>query len=478
MRPFFLRRFSLPTRLVALLLLAAVIVATAPPPARASFTVGDEKKVGEKLLSMVRQHFQVIDDPDVSTYINQLGQRILKVAGPQFFDYHFFIIKNKEFNAFAAPSGLIFIHTGLIDAMDNEGELISVVAHEIGHVTSRHISNRIKKQKKATIGTAAMMIAGLIIGGGALTEAMMAGSMAAGASMNLKFSRQDEEEADRLAHKWMKAMGIDPEPQVTMLQKMYKISIYSSANIPPYLLTHPEPKRREGYVQDLIESEPRRDYPPRDDFAFWRMQQRVRSMIKSPQEMRAWCNRTLRKDGISAKRAAMARYGLALSALEDADYGRAGKLMRQVMAVFPDKDILRVDLAAILRRGGKRRAALDLLKKYHARHPNDSYGGFQLARTEQELGYHDQARTLYQRLLPQLPDYALLHYNLGGLLMNDPAARGLGHYHMGRYFWLIGNRKSADYHFQQALHDPTTSAATKDKINAFLNKQRQLEADS
>ena len=136
-----------------------------------AFSVGQEKKVGEKLLSVVRKSFKVYDDPDIVQYINELGSRILNVTDHQFFDYHFFVIKNSEFNAFAAPSGLIFMHSGLIEAMSNEGELISVLAHECGHVTSRHISDRITKSKKTSILSAAMLIAGIAIGAGPLAEA-------------------------------------------------------------------------------------------------------------------------------------------------------------------------------------------------------------------------------------------------------------------------------------------------------------------
>ena len=466
---------SLVARGVILSLVINLCLAPFPRAANASFTVGDEKKVGEELLSMVRQHFEVLDDPDISDYINNLGQRVLKVAGPQYFNYHFFIIKNKEFNAFAAPSGLIFIHTGLLEKTENEGELLSVVAHEVGHVTSRHISDRIKKQKQATIGTAAMLIAGLIMGGGALTEAMVTGSMAAGASMSLKFSRQDEEESDRLAFKWMQELGVDPHAQATMLDKMHRVSIYSSANIPPYLLTHPEPKRRQGYVEDMIRMNGPRNYPKRDDFEFLRIRQRVMSKTKSPQKLKAMCNRNIRKGGLPEAELVMAHYGLAQAYLEDADYDRAQKELEYVIEHFPGKLILQTDLAVILRNAGKEGDALEILKKIRAARPDDDYTAFQLGLTYQQLGYNDKAVAVYRRLLRSHPDYAQLHYNLGGILMNEPAEKGNGHFHMGRYFWLTGNRKSANYHFNSALADPTTSSANKDEIRGFRKKMAELE---
>ncbi|MDX1777212.1 MAG: M48 family metalloprotease, partial [Desulfobulbales bacterium] len=97
-----------------------------------AFSVGEEKEVGEELLTMIRREFDLIDEPDIIQYINELGRETLAVAGSQYFDYHFFVIKNKELNAFAAPSGLIFFHSGLIESLDKEGELVGVMAHEVG----------------------------------------------------------------------------------------------------------------------------------------------------------------------------------------------------------------------------------------------------------------------------------------------------------------------------------------------------------
>jgi predicted Zn-dependent protease len=148
-----------------------------PAPAQA-FTIGEEREVGEKLLTIVRKEFTILDDPDLTQYITLLGRQTLQLAGSQFFDYHFFLIDNKEFNAFAAPSGLIFFHSGLIDLCATEGELVSVLAHEIGHAASRHIADRISKSAKLNVATTAAMLAGLLLGQGALSQALISGSMA------------------------------------------------------------------------------------------------------------------------------------------------------------------------------------------------------------------------------------------------------------------------------------------------------------
>ncbi|MEE4136662.1 MAG: M48 family metalloprotease, partial [Desulforhopalus sp.] len=171
-----------------------------------AFSIGTEREIGEKLLYSVRSAFSLVDDPDIVQYITSLGRNVLEVAGVQYFDYHFFVIDNKEFNAFAAPSGLIFFHSGLIATMQSEDELVSVLAHEIGHIVKRHLASRVEKGTYTSVASLGLALAAVAFGGAA-APALLTGALATGQSMNLHFSRQHEEEADLLAYGWMKKLG-------------------------------------------------------------------------------------------------------------------------------------------------------------------------------------------------------------------------------------------------------------------------------
>lgn len=440
-----------------------------------AFSVGEEKEVGEKLLSLVRKSFQVLDAPDISQYTNDLGQRILTVAGPQYFDYHFFIINNNEFNAFAAPSGLIFIHSGLLEAMDSEGELISVLAHECGHVTSRHISDRLKKSTKSGLGMAALLIAGIAMGGGALSQAVITGSIAANASMNLKFSREDEEEADRLSYKWMQALESDPAQMTTMLQKMYRVSVYRAANIPAYLLTHPEPKQRLNYVQDLISnSVPTKPYRAVDNFAFLRVKQRILSMTKDPATLRTQLLRQSTQG--NEPKHIMAQYGLALIALAGADYAGAEKLMKTVIESYPNQAILKTDLSTILTQSGRQKEALVLLNEAHAADPNCAYTTYTLAQNLEQAGDQQKALALCRDLLAVIPDHAMLHHTVGNL-ETRLGEKGVGHYYLGRYSWLEGDAKNAKYHLDEAMKDAAIDQNTLAKAKTLREDIERIEKD-
>lgn len=462
--------------IVLIAFLSGVLPGPLPPTPSHAFSVGEEKEVGEKLLTMVRKSFQVMDDPDITQYINEIGQKILAVAGPQYFDYHFFVINDKEFNAFAAPSGLIFIHSGLIEAMNSEGELISVMAHECGHVTSRHISDRINKSAKTSLGTAALLIAGIAMGGGALSQALITGSMAANTAMNLRFSREDEEEADRLSYKWMQAMKVDPTNMETMLGKMYRISVYRMANIPPYLLTHPEPKQRLGYVQDMIMAAgaPKQTYKKEDDFSFLRVKQRIMVATKDPATIRALYSRKA-AEGTDLQ-SVMAQYGLALIAQAGADYAKAETLLKSVIAAYPDRPILKTDLAALYMQSGRIHEALPLLKASQAEDPRSSYTKYTLAQALEQTGEPKKALALYQDLLQELPDHAMLQRTVGNLETNM-GRKGVGHYYLGRYFWLEGDSKNATYHLNATLGDPTVDPPILAKAKTLLAEMIRIEKD-
>lgn len=425
-----------------------------------AFTVGDEKDVGEQLMAIVRKEFKVIDEPDVVQYVNRLGGEILQVAGPQFFNYHFFVIDNKEFNAFAAPSGMIFIHSGLIRTMDSEGELISVMAHEVGHAASRHIADRIAKSTKINAGTVAMALAGVLIGAGPVSEALVAGSLAAGTTMSLKFSRQDEEEADRLAYKYMKELHCNPVSLVSMLRTMYRIDRYRQGQVPAYLLTHPEPARRLSYVQNLLSMDGSDAYPAEDQFAFRRIKCRILALSDETASMMPLYEREVADSSLDPDRRLMAMYGLSLGQLAAGDFTGAIASLAKVMARFPDKSILQTDLGAIHFEAGNFEKAQACFRETLAVSPDSLQAKYYLARTLHRLHRLRESARLYEELLFKMPDNAGLHKKLGSIKaeLGEMAA---GYYHLGACQWYEGNEKVAKRHLQQAVELATESEVKK-----------------
>lgn len=447
----FLRRYRI--RLLPALLLCGLSIALPAGPAQ-GFSVSEEKELGERLLVLIRKEFKLLDEPDITGYVRKLGRKILAVAGPQFFDYHFFVINNKEFNAFAAPSGLIFIHSGLIEATATEGELLGVLAHEVGHAASRHYADRLGKSKKINMGTTALALAGMVLGGGsALGEAVMAGSMATGTTLGLQFSRQDEEEADRLAYKWMREMSRDPAEILGMLKKMRAISRYRRAQLPAYLLTHPEPEQRQFYIEDRLFMDRAPTRPKARDeaeeFEFQRVKYRILSLTRPPHELLPLLQNKL-KDGDQALDSFMARYGLVQVHLANRDHDQALAELHRIMSRFPNQPLLLADLGLINLEAGRLEQARQFLADAAARAPENPYILFHLARVRQQAGQLAEASTIYEQLLGLIPDYSRLHYRLGQLRA-DQGQKVAGHYHLGLYHWYEGDVKMARHHLNEAL---------------------------
>jgi predicted Zn-dependent protease len=455
--------------------LVAVALLLAPSGPAAAFTVGEERELGEKLLSLVRREFRLLDDPDISQYVNGLGREVLTIAGPQFFDYHFFVINNREFNAFAAPSGLIFIHSGLIDITETEGELISVMAHEVGHAASRHYADRLSKSKKVSAGTAALALAGLAIGAGPLGQALMTGSLAAGTTMQLQFSRQDEEEADRLAYTWMLADRRDPSEMLGMLQKMRKITRYRQGKIPPYLLTHPEPENRYSYIEDRILQEPLpKAFKPADDFAFQRIKYRVLTLTREPQDILPLLENKAQGADSKNLEGTMVHYGLSQVYLANREYAKAQAELALVMQRFPDRALLLTDLGVIQLESGQTDRALETLGQAVKRDPNNAYALFNQAIALQQGGKKGKALAIFEQLLTTLPDYSRLHYRIGQI-KTDQGDKPAGHYHLGVYHWYEGDVKTARFHLKEAMRDQPESSAIRRQAKELFDTIERLE---
>lgn len=435
-----------------------------------AFTVGEEREVGDKLLSLIRKEFTILEEVDISEYVSTLGQQTLRLTGPQFFGYHFFVIDNKEFNAFAAPSGLIFFHSGLVDLCSTEGELVSVLAHEIGHAASRHIADRMSKSGKISAGTTALMLAGLLLGQGALSQAVVTGSMAGNAMANLKFSREDEEEADRLSYKWMKDQGRNPVDMVNMLKKMRRASRYSRNRVPTYLLTHPEPENRIGYIEDKILQDPQRSYPDHDEFAFQRFKYRVQALTKDTQSiLPLLLNKAEEPDAL--QKDPMLSFGLAEAYLVNREFDKAKQSLQKTIARFPEKTILRTDLGRILLEEGETREALTIFQEINKKDPASLYNTYFLAKALQITGEAAKAVLILEGLTEHFPANARLYFDIGKLRATL-GNQGAGHYNLGMYHYYQGNTKTALFHFNEALkvlpeNDPLT-AKTKEMKDRLI----------
>jgi len=442
-----------------------------------AFTVGEERAMGEKLLYQIRLAFPLLDDPDLYQYINDLGGEVLEVAGFQYFDYRFNIINSSQFNAFAAPSGLVFFYSGLIEKMDHEDELVSVLAHEIGHVVARHIAKGMEQGSKITIATTLLAIASLAIGAGALSNALFTGAMAAGQAANLHFSRQHEEEADRLAYGWMKSMHRNPVGQEEMLQEMRRINRYTMGNnVPQYLLTHPYPDERLDYVQSLIayEKDELKDMASSDDFAFLRMKYRVLSLVKDGKKLRNYFNSKLTSTELSESDKIMLYYGLSQLDRMENNFESSRKLLQGVIEFYPGQSILLVDMGIVEMGAGNKKKALEIITKAYDMNRHDMWAAFQLARVWEMLGNLSKAERYFMEVQENMPEYSKIYFELGKL-KSVKGEQGNSAYYLGKYNLYEGRLKLARHNFNIAMKSSDIDDGFKSDIKSMRALMKRLE---
>jgi len=188
------------------ILLTAATVGTA----MASFSLEDERKLGKEFYEKLVKENVLLQNDRVNAFVNLVGQRVLAHSEKVAFDFKFSVIRSSAINAFATPGGYVYLNEGLINLVENEGQLAGVIAHEIGHVNGRHISEIIDRSQKLSISALAAILAGAFLGGGGdVTAAVTSFSLAAATAFSLKYSREQEEAADRMGMSYLVSAGYD-----------------------------------------------------------------------------------------------------------------------------------------------------------------------------------------------------------------------------------------------------------------------------
>jgi Zn-dependent protease with chaperone function len=213
------------------------------------FSVQDDVKLGRQAAAEAERQFPVMRDEEVASYVERVGQRLVRSIPAQFqhreFSYYFRVINARDINAFALPGGPMYVNRGMIEAARTEGEMAGVMAHELAHVALRHGTAQATKAQKYQYGAIAGAILGAVIGGG-LGQVVGQGSQLAVGAYFLRFSREYETEADILGAQIMANAGYDPRDLANMFKTIEQQG--GSRGGPEWLNSHPNPKNRYGRI--------------------------------------------------------------------------------------------------------------------------------------------------------------------------------------------------------------------------------------
>jgi beta-barrel assembly-enhancing protease len=215
-----------------------------------ALTYEEERKYGKQIYREIIQAVPVNNDPYISLSADNIRKKLEEKATMPF-PATLTIIDAESVDAFATMGGYVYITTGLISMCDKEEELAGVIAHEFGHVKKRHIAKRMEKEKYINIGMISTMLLGMLIGGGSTPEAIITSGMAGAQAMSLKYSREDEEDADREGSMIADKAGYGGLGSAAFLKKLRTAG--TDKLLPQYLLTHPYHEARIVFLESMWE---------------------------------------------------------------------------------------------------------------------------------------------------------------------------------------------------------------------------------
>ncbi len=438
-----------------------------------ALSIKEEVELADAFLKAVHQAYDVVEDPMINNYINKVGQRIVSVFPSQPFQYRFYVIRQNAYNAFAGPAGNIFVFSGLFEALDNEHELAALLSHEIAHVSNRHIADLIEKSKKTSIATMAGVVAGILIGiGGAPTagSALTIGSMAAGQTMVLAYTRENEMQADQISRAHLQKAGYELGALLSLLKKIRAVDWFDANDIPTYLKTHPATEDRIIYLDAVLENREKPKIEPKPDFL------RVRTRLTA---LYGDVNAATRRFASQVERQPddlMVNYGYGLALAHSGNPKAAVPYLARVFDAQPDDPYLKHDMGRIYFQAGDYENALALLKTSPILKEGGPEGLFFLGRSQMQLGHLPEAAETFRILIRDYPDYAdaLLFM---GITLGELKDLGGAHYHLGFYYMKQMDYKTSAFHFKKALEYEKDEARRK-KIDTELDNLKDAELDN
>lgn len=235
-------------------------------------TVEEEIQIGRQADAQVRKEVPELRDAATARYVNGIGRRLAAHAGGPGYPYSFSVADRRDLNAFALPGGPVWVHRGLLQAAANESQLAAVLAHEIAHISRRHAAGQVTKAAVANLG---LGLLGAVLGndGGAAAARLAAGVLANG--IFLKFSRDDEREADRAGLQMLTRAGWDGRGMVELFQVLRREQARDPGQVETFFSTHPPPQDR---IERLQNDPAARRGGRRDSAAF----QAVRKRLSRP----------------------------------------------------------------------------------------------------------------------------------------------------------------------------------------------------
>ncbi len=484
----------MPNRLIALLCTCLLMVATGAPaqvelpdigsPADTVFGRGQAEAIGRTVVQQLRDQGVVLEDPEVADYIDGLGHRIATHAHEGEYRFEFFVVNDDAINAFALPGGHIGVNTGLITATRNESELAGVLAHEIAHVTQKHIARRIAATGRTSILATAAVLAAIVLASttGASGDAVPAAVMSAQSlaiQQQINYTRANEYEADRIGLGFLAQAGFDPMGMPAFFEVLSRESGTPGSRAPEFLQTHPLSSSRIAETRDRAERVKPREL--RESPAYELMHARIRALNARTAEQ-ALARFGSRVDGRPDDDSPATRYGYALALMRAGRHAEAVPILERLRAEHEATVVFHSALGEALLMSERQPEALDVfieaVRLFPRNRPLTVRYAEALIRTYDFDRAHAVLLDLFNIVRPTPPQVRLIANAADAA---GQAAEAL--YYMSEYHLLSGQLPMAMDKLKQALEVPDLMPWQRARFEAriaelqpYLDKMREARS--
>lgn len=407
-----------------------------------------EKILGQQWLRAYRSQVPTSSDPLIINYLEQLFERLLPYSQLENKRIDLVVAQNNTLNAFAVPGNIIGVHTGLLNYAKTENQLAAVLTHEMGHLSQRHYARRLEQQKNMMMPMLAGLLTGLVLAANSNSDAGVAaimGTQALAQQKSLAFSRQNEQEADRIGMQTLIQAGLDPHAAADMFEEMVRANRLNRRP-PEYLLTHPVSETRVADARNRAMQYPRK--PALDDSEFQLMRSRVRvDAEETPQIAARMFKSELDKE---PRYPDAIRYGWALALTKASQFDAARAALAPLLEKEPERITYQIMRADIEIAAERYKAALDILEEQRQKHPDHYPLIIRHAEALMKAGRYQQCAEMLDRYSRKRSNDDYVWYLLAEV--NGLAGNILGvHEARAEYFILNGVYDRAQIQLRNAL---------------------------
>lgn len=399
-------------------------------PVARGLSVEEEKKYGREIFFEIARSAPVNNDPFIAFYLQGIKDRI-EAAFTLPFPIVLTVINSQSLDAFATPGGFIYVTTGLVGFCEKEEELAGVLSHEVAHAARRHVAKRLEKEKYVNVGMVATMLLAMMVGDAKTKEALLATGAASAQALALKYSREDEEEADRVGSTNVVRAGYSGTGVAGFLKRLRATALEKT--IPQYLLTHPYHEDRIARVEQSFGGST--TSVDTSFFPFVLERARVLHGLSGSTPREVWINRFEKDRGDPAK-----AYGAALAYTLDGRTDRAVAILSGLEG--PYRNLL---LGSVLTGAGRFGEAVTLLRS-----EKSATGRYFLARAYEGTGNLEAASDLLSDLSVYGPSVPDIYYRLG-MIVGRMGQEARGFENLGRYHLAVGRVEAARSNLEKAV---------------------------